>query len=259
MNKSFVTSNYIFFQRVFLLSFFFFGNLCAKNDLPVDLFTYEAGCHSSRTGPVGPTGASGATGHAGPTGATGSQGPQGPTGPIGFPGPIGATGPTGPTGPTGITGGTGAIGPTGLSGVLDFAFIYSIANQTIVPGGNVMLEQNGPFAADTGIVHSTTVSNQNITINDQGVYQIQYTAAATTTQATSINFTLTQNGSPIPVSDMVIGASTNLVEVAGQAIFFALSGDIITLQSQSSANVFLQINNGATAGTTASIVIIRLL
>lgn len=145
-------------------------------------------------GATGLSGATGATGADGFTGFTGNQGAQATQGNTGNTGPTGATGltgitgiqgaqgaasdaqgATGPTGPIGQTGPQGIVGSAGLNAVdASFAYIYATGNQSVASGQSVVFNVN--YIA-TGIAH--TLNTSVITIQNTGVYEINYTVKPT--------------------------------------------------------------------------------
>ena len=101
----------------------------------------------------------------GQSGPQGEQGPPGPPGPTGPPGPIGQTGHAG----KGEPGLPGPPGPTGPS--LQYAIFHSAYKPSTT------ITANSPLSYCTTDINTTiiTISNNTIfTINDVGVYLIQY-------------------------------------------------------------------------------------
>lgn len=153
------------------------------------------------TGPTGATGEAGVTGEAGPTGSTGAPGTDGtdgtdgatgptgtpgtdgtdgadgatgPIGPTGITGPTGATGPIGDDGATGITGVTGPTGPAGGSGTPYQGTFWSETSQTVTA-------INTPTSIDMSNTDATvtsgmTLSGSEVTIQNDGIYDFQFSA-----------------------------------------------------------------------------------
>ena len=98
------------------------------------------------------------------------RGPVGATGATGARGPIGPQGPVGPAGPTGATGPVGPVGPQGPAGTGDA--LYASVGTTTVESGAII-----PIAFNTSTIDTTmSVSDNEIVINESGVYLISYFA-----------------------------------------------------------------------------------
>ena len=148
------------------------------------------------TGPTGPQGLQGIQGATGPTGPQGLQGIQGATGPTGPQGLQGIQGATGPTGPQGLQGIQGATGPTGPDGSISaYGEKYTEATNPITLEANtqtqVPLESNGP---GSNVSYDTT---NVLTINDTGVYQIDFLLNASPSAATTLTAAVRQNNTNI--------------------------------------------------------------
>ena len=196
-------------------------------------------------GPVGPTGATGARGPIGPqgpvgpigptgaTGATGAVGPQGPIGPIGPTGATGATGPVGPQGPigpTGATGATGPVGPQGPAGTGDA--LYASVNTSTVASGAII-----PIEFDTSTIDTTmSVSNNEVVINESGVYLISYFANGTV-ETGNFSVGLYENGTLI--SDQVITLTDSSGAVSKTALIDLDAGDTIALYNTADSTLTL--------------------
>ena len=152
-------------------------------------------------GPAGPQGPIGPTG---PQGETGAVGPQGIPGPQGIQGPVGATGPQGPQGETGATGATGAtgpqgpIGPTGPQGpegttvAASYGSFYTTEEQSVdndsFPLTNTQEVSNMSIDTATGIV----------TLDNIGVYKIDYGVYPASSATASDYMALFLNGTEVP-------------------------------------------------------------
>ena len=167
-------------------------------------------------GPVGaqgPAGADGATGSRGPSGPAGATGPAGdpgaigPTGPQGDPGAIGPAGPQGDPGPTGPQGDPGAIGPTGPQGVPGgfggYGSFLDLQTQTNTSPGNPIPIQLRTTDFSSGV---TIVNGTDITVDDTGVYDINFAAQLTKTDGgTDIMYIwLRVNGIDVPDSNTAL-------------------------------------------------------
>lgn len=163
------------------------------------------------TGPQGNTGTIGATGIQGPTGSIGPQGIQGPTGTIGSTGIQGPTGPAGTNGPspTGVFAPSGTLSASGIqtaSGLLSASGIRSASGistgLSIATGANTvynyfqagvtgvtgcwvttpgMITWNSPSIKGTLTSTPTTLGTGSswISVNQAGLYEIDYTLVAT--------------------------------------------------------------------------------
>jgi hypothetical protein len=127
-------------------------------------------------GPQGPSGEMGLMGPIGPRGLSGEIGPMGPPGPAGeagpqgLPGLMGPSGEIGPIGPQGLQGPPGPQGPSGEFVSPDYFFgaNTSTGNTSILPGNNIIFNQNGyPNLNITG-----NNGNGTITIQNSGVYMV---------------------------------------------------------------------------------------
>ena len=145
----------------------------------------------------------------GPQGVTGAQGATGAQGPQGFQGAVGATGFQGPQGITGAqgfqgtTGAQGAIGGTGAGGALGYwGSFWSDTSQTIILASPTAMTLNNTDPNTNGI---SIVSNSQITVSSQGVYNIQFSAQiADSTSGGNVNYIyiwFNKNGITIPDSN----------------------------------------------------------
>lgn len=187
------------------------------------------------TGPqglTGPQGPAGIQGNTGPVGNTGPQGPQGiqgdvgPTGPIGTPG---LTGPQGPQGDPGPVGESGADGPAG-GGIAVYAYFSNIS--TAAPGDIVAVEapvmfNQTPFATP-GFLYDPVTGG--ITIGNSCDYLVTFTVTALQPN----QFTLFDNGVPIPRTTFGVGTGT--VTNTGQMMMTLNVNDVITLVNHTSGS-----------------------
>jgi hypothetical protein len=200
-------------------------------------------------GDKGDKGEQGLPGIQGPQGLNGYQGPQGPQGPQGIPGLTvnnGETGPTGPqgiqgeqgpTGLQGIQGQTGPEGPQGLQGpkgdqgspaVVDYAYLYTLASQTINNENAVVFNFNGPISS--GFTFSPGTSDINVL--NAGIYEISFLV----TVNFSNQFTIYVNNSPTSLSFFSGAAGVSNV---GHGLVTLNAGDIVTLVNTNGNTVSL--------------------
>ena len=215
-------------------------------------------------GPTGPQGLQGVQGVAGATGPTGPTGPQGLQGVQGVAGDIGATGPTGPQGLQGIQGPTGPIGPQGIAGEVgatgptspagDSAVIEaygglfdtSVESLTLTPGTSTLI----PLAS---IMPSSnvTIGTNTLTIEEAGVYEINYMLSGTAALGNTgdITFSVQNNGVAIPSAEITQRVTTNdSVQMTGSTIVTLAEGDVLSLalESELTATFNLNANTNAT-------------
>ena len=177
------------------------------------------------TGATGATGATGVTGLTGATGATGATGVTGLTGATGATG-VGATGSTGVTGAIGEAGITGSTGNTGASGTLPsvYGYIYNEGAQVVPVEADILYDSNGILS---NVTHA--VGTSQVVILVDGFYFVSFTVSSVEPN----QFTIFQNGAPVPGSTFGSGAGTQ--ENAGNVIFHASVGDVITIRNHTSA------------------------
>ncbi len=211
------------------------------------------------TGPTGPQGlqgiqgATGATGPIGPIGPIGPQGLQGIQGPTGATGPIGPTGPTGPQGVQGEIGPTGPIGPQGVAAALAYGGIYDDTAETLAltPGTVTTVPLTIALPAE-----NVTTGVNLITVNETGVYQIDYRVSGVADVAGDYTVSLIDNGTEITGTDVTKTLSVGQnADFGGSYITNLSAGDVISLGIESAATgTQFSLNEG----TNASIVIRQL-
>ncbi|CAB4158102.1 Collagen triple helix repeat [uncultured Caudovirales phage] len=185
---------------------------CNSPIIPISGFTISYNNSISEYRLIGSTGPQGATGPQGPQGATGPQGFQGftgATGPQGFQGtqgPQGATGPQGFQGPQGFTGATGAGGTIGYYGSF-----YDTTTQTNPTASLANAMRFNSIDFNNGI---SIVNNSRITMDYQGVYNIQFSAQLDKTDSGNdqLDIWLRKNGSNVPNSNTTIELVGNNTE-----------------------------------------------
>lgn len=159
--------------------------------------TGPAGGPTGPTGPTGEAGVDGEDGATGPTGAAGVDGDDGATGPIG---PTGATGPTGVAGvdgDDGATGATGATGPTGAGTTPYQGSFWSETSQTVT-GINSPTPIN-MSNTDALVTSGMTLSGSEVTIQNDGIYDFQFSAQIGTAENDTLVYLWPQiNDSDVP-------------------------------------------------------------
>lgn len=196
-------------------------------------------------GNIGPTGPKGDTGDIGLQGEQGLQGPQGPKGDTGETGPQGPRGDIGPQGPTGVKGDTGGIGA--------YAEKYISTQQTKEFQADtetlIELDKSGP------ILNASYTPDNSITINEVGVYKIDYLITVEPLTATLLTMGINRNGVLIPGSDISgDGTADYFTELNGTIISELMPDDILTLTLKTDKTANLSFNGS----TNAKISIIKL-
>ena len=195
--------------------------------------TGPAGGPTGPTGPQGLQGTPGATGPTGPQGLQGTPGATGPTGPQGLQGTPGATGPTGPQGLQGTPGTTGPTGPTGPAGAegLGLASYGGRFNTTpqvlaLTTGVPTTIE----LTTNMPINNITYNPANSITINDTGIYEVNYSANVTSTNSSTISLALRINNNPVNSATLtnVFSDGENAI-YSGSVILALTSGDILNM------------------------------
>jgi len=155
----------------------------------------------SVAGPIGPTGPQGAAGPQGTVGADGAPGARGPSGSPGASGPAGAQGDPGPTGPPGPQGDPGPVGPAGGFGA--YGSFLDLQTQTNTSPGNPLPIQLRTTDLSSGV---SIVSGTDITVDDTGVYDINFAAQLTKTDGgtDTIYIWLRVNGTDVPDSNTAL-------------------------------------------------------
>ena len=137
-----------------------------------------------------------------------SQGSGGTTGSQGSGGTTGTTGSTGPTGQTGRTGPTGAVGPTGAGGALGYwGSFWSDVSQNIIGATGTAMTLNNTDPDSNGV---SIVSNSRITVANQGVYNIQFSAQIDRISGSgtdTVNIWFKKNGNNILDSNTIVTVS----------------------------------------------------
>ena len=196
-------------------------------------------CMGAIIGPTGPTGPAG-------MGITGPTGPQGPvsvtvgTTTTGTPGSQASVTNTGtiddvvltftiPEGPTGPTGDTGATGPTGpANGLNAYGGIYAEDSQTVeltdTNSNNIELDTTMP---EQNVSYDTA---NNITILEDGTYEITYSALLSSSAATYVTLSVKNGSADIPGTAINKTLTTNTVtSYEGNVIATLSSGDTLNL------------------------------
>lgn len=180
--------------------------------------------------PQGPTGPQGAQGFMGLTGATGPVGPTGPQGDQGIPG---IAGPAGPQGLQGIQGIQGPTGPTGPAPITAFGGIYNDVATTA-------LSANVPSAVimpSTMPANNTTLASNGITVDQPGVYKVEYSYTGTPNVDTTLSASVVNNGIAIPGGTTTVTASANSqTNTDGTVLVNLNAGDVVALNVTSSVD-----------------------
>lgn len=207
-------------------------------------------------GEIGPTGPRGVAGEKGLKGDKGDAGPKGDVGDIGPAGPIGPIGPQGvkgdkgDTGPQGLPGEKGEVGPTGptgpANGLVAYGERYSNTMQTISVAANtdtiVPLEETGTA------LHTSYTTDNAITINELGTYQINYFFNGALALDTSLTVSVQSSGVTIPGTIITSEATAHFLnEISGTVITAQQVGDVLTLVIKSGLAVDVTFNGSTNA------------
>ena len=198
-------------------------------------------------GPQGPVGPKGDTGAQGPAGPEGVPGPVGDKGDTGATGATGATGLSGPAGPEGVPGPVGDkgdkgdkgdIGEPGISPVLYFGSFYDTTDQTNISttaASAMQLNTAESFNSGVRILNNaeSTPRPTRITIDNPGVYDIQFSAQITKTSQGDdiIHIWLSKNGQSIDNTNtqITIGADTKKFVASWNFVVSAVANDYFEL------------------------------
>ncbi len=209
-------------------------------------------------GPQGIAGAVGATGPIGPQGLQGIQGEVGPTGPAGPQGIAGAVGATGPTGPQGLQGVQGLIGPTGPTGpqgiTPTFAYggILDNTSETLTLTSGVISEIPLTVALPSDNV---SVGTSLLTINESGVYLIEYRVSGTADTAGDYTVSITNNGTTVSGSEITKTlAAGEEADFIGTFVANLVADDDVALAIQDTLDGTFTLSDG----TNASLIIRQL-
>ncbi len=205
-------------------------------------------------GPEGPQGPQGEMGPKGEQGIPGIQGIRGEMGPQGVPGEQGEQGIQGPQGLQGIQGVRGEIGPTGPTGPHGSALLsayggrYNNITATLSTQGagnwvQLPLLEN---MANINVINST---ENAIELEQDGVYEINYTLNISTNMNTTLMLMIRQNN--VMISSTVITkkvVADNTVSFYGSVIVELNAGDKLDMElSATDDNVIITLGSGITS------------
>lgn len=190
-------------------------------------------------------------------------GPQGPVGPQGAVGPQGNAGMPGPQGLAGLQGPVGSQGPQGpccpLTGT--YTSIYSLLNQTLLPGMNATFELVSQTTASFDL--SMTAITGAVTCLKSGIYLVNWDVVGLLTPpypspVPAWSFGLYNNG-------VLAGSSTSAAfsispddratHNSAAFIIQIMAGDVITLKNTSTMSISA---NATILGSTVPIAATRL-
>ena len=133
----------------------------------------------------------------------------------------------------GATGATGATGPTGATPPLNALYVTNAAAQNPAATGDPLTFDTTQLAEGTAVTH--TGGSSDITLTENGVYQISYSTVGTdTTGAGTTSVQLQEDGTEIP-------GTTSAANVANANDQAALSGTAIV--DVTSAPVTITLNS----------------
>lgn len=144
----------------------------------------------------------------------------------------------GPTGPQGVP---GSIGPTGPTGPNFNASLYGnvITTQAVGIGTNVSLET-------IPVSNNITYANGTITLQESGLYFIDVDAYVRTGAGQLIRLEV-RKISPtletiLPLSSGTYVNSGSVVDLHGNALFYGMAGDVITIINAGDEDIILDAN-----------------
>lgn len=176
-----------------------------------------------------------------PAGIQGPLGPQGTQGPSGVDGIQGPIGPQGPQGIQGIQGPEGPCCPT----VVAFTSVFSLTDQTLVPGGSPLLEAIS--ATTTNYDLTLAPITGEVQVLSDGVYRMYWSVEGVVTPPIpvpipSMALGLARNGVVIPSSvsaNFAISPENDCTFTSGATTVPLLAGDMIKIVSTSTNNLSL--------------------
>ncbi len=165
----------------------------------------------------------------GSTGPTGAQGPQGITGPQGIPGNFAGKGDTGSQGAVGSQGATGEQGLIGTGGALGYyGSFYGDTGQTPPVGltGYLYVNQTD---SNNGVTLISPATGE-FTIENPGVYNIQFSSQISTTTGSKHNIQIWLENSSGPIAwtntQLDLVGSSNEKDVAAWNWFYVVTNPI---------------------------------
>lgn len=166
-----------------------------------------------------------------PRGETGPIGPQGIPGPQGLQGLQGIQGPTGPTGPTAIE---------------TYGRKYNTSTDNISLETNIA--QNIPLGNNGPTNNITTVTQNTLTITENGVYLVEYGFSGSSSTNATLTVEVNQNANAISGTSIVktVTANNNTDFNSSTINSFAV-GDEIGLSIKSSTTATITPANGTNA------------
>lgn len=174
------------------------------------------------------------------------SGETGPIGPQGIPGTEGPTGPTGPQGLQGLQGIQGPTGPTGPTAIETYGRKYNTSTDNISLETNIA--QNIPLGNNGPTNNITTVTQNTLTITENGVYLVEYGFSGSSSTNATLTVEVNQNANAISGTSIVktVTANNNTDFNSSTINSFAV-GDEIGLSIKSSTTATITPANGTNA------------
>ena len=174
------------------------------------------------------------------------RGETGPIGPQGIPGTEGPTGPTGPQGLQGLQGIQGPTGPTGPTAIETYGRKYNTSTDNISLETNIA--QNIPLGNNGPTSNITTVTQNTLTITENGVYLVEYGFSGSSSTNATLTVEVNQNANAISGTSIVktVTANNNTDFNSSTINSFAV-GDEIGLSIKSSTTATITPANGTNA------------
>ncbi len=147
-------------------------------------------------------------------------------------------GPTGPTGPIGAANGLNAYG--GRYNSTGGNISLGIATQSQIPLANTMPNLNTSYA-----------TANSITVNQSGIYEINYFTNISVTVGTTVTLAVRQNGSNIPATVVTRALSLGTSSIySGSVIVSLTAGSVIDMAISALVSVSATLGSGNSANLT---------
>lgn len=174
------------------------------------------------------------------------RGETGPIGPQGIPGIEGPTGPTGPQGLQGLQGIQGPTGPTGPTAIETYGRKYNTSTDNISLETNIA--QNIPLGNNGPTNNITTVTQNTLTITENGVYLVEYGFSGSSSTNATLTVEVNQNANAISGTSIVkTVTANNNTDFNSSTINSFTVGDEIGLSIKSSTTATITPANGTNA------------
>ncbi|HHY2677443.1 TPA: collagen-like protein, partial [Bacillus toyonensis] len=131
-------------------------------------------------------------------------------------------------------------------GLTNYLYVFDTTNQSIVVGGNVTFNTNGPIIG-TALTHIS--STGNIIINTIGTYVAEFQLVASREN----QFSFALNGTPIPGGRYGTGSPHSINQGTVAFTVTVVPSTLTLINSTSSAGTITLSNNDGGSSTTVSV------